>query len=540
MAQLDIINVTYKEFTIEVTDLQYTGDNYDKFVFKIYQGSRKIIEWVESDTSWITTVNFTFEFSNSVYAGYNWLSPNNTYVAEVTCYYDGVGYTLNNVTFSTDSISPPTGTITPSVYVPIRNQVYGSCVANCLACGMEIFKAKQTGIKYEKFSEAYIFGSDGTNYDYMTFEEAVDNCITYGSPRYEIYSGFYPDEMPKATAVNMFNSADSIVNTNAQKQKLRNKRHIDFYDCSSVKSCIETYGFYMLNFRIPNNFQTNSSGIIPQPTTYRGDNHAIALIGLTQISGKAYWIAQNSWGEDWGLNGRCYIPYDWGCGCQSPITSDYGEPTSWTLDCYSVAPGSGYTDSNPTKPYNIKVQQIETEKNVSISWDCSTSSCNFVILAKQYNTNRWYRKAYTSNKNAIISLDTYGTYDFAVIAIYNGYCSEISDTERVSTSENKRPDNYYWSYEKRQNEEIKLTASEWNGLTSRINEFRQYTSNGSLGNYNFDTAIDGNDFTAVMYNQCREAMQDMEYGSYIPYVYKSEDVTAYMINVLISELNVIP
>lgn len=554
MAKLSVKAVDFREVTFNVSDLEYVGKKYDKFVFRIYQNDIQIIRYTENDMSWCDTKSFNYTLSNSEYLGNNWLSPDCNYVAYVDCYWKGMRYTLNSVSFKTDSISPPTGNITPSVYVPVRKQEYGSCVADCLACAMDIFKAKNTGITYEKFSSAYIFGSDGASKDWMYFEEAVDNCISYGSPRYEIFSGFFPDTLSKAEAVKLFNSADEYVTGNAKKQKLTGKQNVDFYDCETVKSCIESYGFFMLNIRVPNNFyDVDESGIVPQPDSYSGENHSIALIGLTTKNGKKHWIAQNSWSEHWGAGGRCFIPYDWGCGVQSPLSGNSDEPTSWTMDCYSVKWGSAYTKSNPEKPYNINIQQIGVTKSVQILLECDDTVDRYFVLAKkngsEKSTNRWHIKAKATNKSAKITFDEYGSYDIAIIAVKNDYCSDISDIVRAGIFKSSRPDNFYWTYPKIKGEAFNLTHDEWNSFTARINEFRKYLNertSSSLPDYDFSEAIKGEEFKSSMYREAVVSMKGMvkAYGDSdiakslsTNNAGKGDPITSDLMNILVEALN---
>ena len=101
-----------------------------------------------------------------------------------------------------------------------------------------------------------------------------------------------------------------------------------------------------------------------------------------------------------------------------------------------------------------------------------------------------------------------------------------------------RPSDFRWTYPKTSGGNFNLTASEWNSFTSKINEFRDYCN---LSTYIFTTAYTGNTFTAAMYRQARTAIQAIDgYGTYIPYVYSGDDITADMMNILVSELNNIP
>lgn len=35
--------------------------------------------------------------------------------------------------------------------------------------------------------------------------------------------------------------------------------------------------------------------------------HAVKIIGWDLIDGKNAWLIENSWGEDWGINGTAYV-----------------------------------------------------------------------------------------------------------------------------------------------------------------------------------------------------------------------------------------
>lgn len=131
------------------------------------------------------------------------------------------------------------------------------------------------------------------------------------------------------------------------------------------------------------------------------------------------------------------------------------------------------------------------------------------------------------------------TYKVRVFIVNSsGKVSETSNWITVTVPEKIRPSNFSWTYSKTSGGSFNLTASEWNSFTSRINEFRDYCD---LSSYSFTTAYSGNSFTAAMYRQARTAIQAIDgYGTYIPYVYAGDEITAYMMNVLVSELNAIP
>lgn len=126
----------------------------------------------------------------------------------------------------------------------------------------------------------------------------------------------------------------------------------------------------------------------------------------------------------------------------------------------------------------------------------------------------------------------YGSTELATLT------GSVSTDEDVSEPVATRPNNFYWTYDKVQSGDFNLTAKEWNALTARINEFRAYKNSDS---YSFDTAYKGYEFTADMYMQAREAIRDISgYGLYIPTVSSGSAVTAYAMDMVVSELNAIP
>jgi hypothetical protein len=439
MASASVTNKDHKNVTIEVVNLQYAVRDYQKFVFRFFQNGSLILSYTKSDwyqDSSSIEMGFTFAFENPNYLGNNWFAPATSYSVIVDCYYDDVAYSLNTVYFTTNSISPPSVDISPSVYPTKKNQgSYGNCVAMSLSTAMEIFRAKIQGVSssYENYSVSYIFGSDGKTYDYMNFSEAVGLSKIYGSPRWELVTTQFPDSKSKADSVNIFNNATTLVAENAKFQKFTGSLNVDFYDCSSVANAISQYGYFMLNFRVPYNFyDIGSDGIVPQPNNgYSNYNHSISLIGSTTIDNKKYWIGQNSWGSGWGKYGICYIPYDWGCGVQSPqISSNISNTCGWTCECYSVW-NSNIVTTNPLAPTITNVTQIGNTKDLTITWNNYTSGSYVQIYAKKTGTLDWYPKpAFESpyyGNSATISFDDYSFYEIVVVAIKDYLVSQRSN-----------------------------------------------------------------------------------------------------------------
>merc|ERR1740130_1550056 len=57
------------------------------------------------------------------------------------------------------------------------------------------------------------------------------------------------------------------------------------------------------SFKTYANFMTYSSGVYSSTTGNQKGGHAVALIGYGLEGGVKYWLFQNSWGTNWGMEG---------------------------------------------------------------------------------------------------------------------------------------------------------------------------------------------------------------------------------------------
>lgn len=540
MAYVYVDNITTRSATIYILDLAAPANTYSNFGFTIKLNGINAVRY--SCTSSDTSYGMGVTFSNEYYLGYNWFVPDSTYTVYATATYGGITYSLSPVSFTTDSASAPSGTISPSIYTRIREQNYDSCVAMSLATAMDRFKAMAVGYDYEEYSTAYIYGSP----NYLSSNlNIINNCMTYGSPRWDLVStNFYTDDRYITDAQNVFNNASLQVTSNAILQRLTGYENIDFYDTYSVANYVQTYGYFMFNFKVPNNFyNVGWDGIVPQPDSYSNILHAISIIGLTTKNSKPHWIAQNSWGSFWGYGGICYIPWDWGIGCDPP-SCEYGNPSSWTIACYAVY--NNATSTTTSAPTNLTAVPISGTFSATLSWNSSLSSAMYTVLASRDYDN-WYLHGTTTNKTIQCDFDYEGTVYVKVMASVMDVYSAYSNVVRVVVGSN-RPDYFNWTYAGCDSYSNPISGTskvsgygyyvdhqEWNNLITNIANVYSYKG-WILSGYPMTTVNTNDTFTATIFNQVKNCIGSKN-STGISDKYLGNDINASDLNILKEKLN---
>ena len=498
MATASVTNITRNSCWVVVSGLEHYATDYDNFRFRFSCHGKLAIDGNWSGAYDSNTLYLRFE--NESYLGNNWLVPDTDYTLVTIVTYNGVDYVLNTVYFSTDSISPPSGSIIPTLFTKVKEQRYDTCVPMCLSTAMDRFRAMKVGDDYENYSVSYIFGNGGYSWG-MYFEEAVINCKSAGSPRWDLVStSFTDDEKSISDSRNTYNNADNYAKSNALLQKFTGHTNIDPYNTAAVKSAIQNYGCFMLNIRVPNNlYYVGGNGIIPQPNYYTGVNHSLLVIGLTTKNGKPHWIVQNSWGTDWGDNGYGYLPYDWGIGADPPSRSNMDSPSSWTLESYAVYNNSvsNYVPPTPTNVTAVKNGNL----SALVSWNSVLSGALYTIFASRKNQNEWYVKGRTTSTSITITFDNSSEYEIRVVTVSSNLYSRYSDLVYV-TLLNIVP--WEWWTPKVTGNVFNLTLNEWKAFLSKINEVRNANGLGSKA-WSYNTVY----FYAYMFLDAANAINEI-------------------------------
>lgn len=188
--------------------------------------------------------------------------------------------------------------------LPVKDQgPTPQCTAFAAALIAEDHYAKHHGEEFLKMSNDYIYLLRDLDYylgDGMSARDAMQTllkhgCATYkelpGNHNYEegqAYIERYKDSLKDSAYEHHITSYYIVKNDNEVKHSVRNNGMV-----------LAVIPIYSMDF-------VNDEGIFVQsPTFALSGYHSVAIYGWNEKG----WLVQNSWGDRWGKNGRCVLPY---------------------------------------------------------------------------------------------------------------------------------------------------------------------------------------------------------------------------------------
>jgi len=149
----------------------------------------------------------------------------------------------------------------------------------------------------------------------------------------------------------------------------------------------------------------------------------------------------------------------------------------------------------------------------------------------EWSGNLAYGSVTNSGSHTFTGLKPNTTYFFRAQVVDGAYSWDY--TRYLTTASLPRPSNFSWTTSKTSGGNFNLTASEWNALCTRVNDFRRYKG---YNDASFTTAYFGNTFYAYMFNEVRNAIAVL--SSAVPSTVSSGGtVYASDLNQLVSALN---
>lgn len=218
-------------------------------------------------------------------------------------------YQYSSVATQTTNVFPKSFRLWTSGVKNQKNK--NSCVAHALSTLKEIQEYYDTN-DFKSFSVGWIYGyrlPEQYQGEGMYISEALNNLRHFGA----VHQNYIPDNLDYSEITNIIDDMKNICLSEAVNYKIANYaqlknsteiKHALYVDHSPVVIGALLYESFYL---------TDGSGIVKCPDMIKEKcygGHCMLIIGWTTIHNKEYYVVQNSWGEEFGDNGFCYIPID--------------------------------------------------------------------------------------------------------------------------------------------------------------------------------------------------------------------------------------
>lgn len=196
-----------------------------------------------------------------------------------------------------------------------------------------------------------------------------------------------------------------------------------------------------------------------------------------------------------------------------------------------------------------------TSDTITVKWTYNEGSSYYADRAhfciKEYPSGKnlfcelvtFSRTVYSPNNTYVYRGLTSGTQYKCYVEFYDGTTYRFTKilTQTNSSSDEyypytkNRPSNWQWYTSKVSGGTFSLTANEWNNFCANINKFRKYKNKST---YNFTTATSGGVFYAYMFNEARNAINEMSPPTSVPSAkYSGDTIYANDLNRLRDSLN---
>ena len=194
----------------------------------------------------------------------------------------------------------------------VKNQKNkNSCVAHALSTLKEIQEYYDSGDN-KSFSIGWIYGyrlPEQYQGEGMYISEALSNLRHFGA----VHKHYIPDNLEYSEITTIINDMKDVCLKEAVNYKIANYAQVN--NLTEIKHAIyvDHSPVVVGSLLFESFYETDGSGIVKCPNMSKEVNyggHCMLITGWTTINNKEYYVVQNSWGEEFGDNGFCYIPVD--------------------------------------------------------------------------------------------------------------------------------------------------------------------------------------------------------------------------------------
>jgi C1A family cysteine protease len=185
----------------------------------------------------------------------------------------------------------------------------GACTAHAIVSGLREYWELQTTPELIRLSRLYLYwherAMEGTIYEDAgaMLRDGMKVLYKFGVPA----ETDYPYDITHFT-----NKPTKVAETVAAKYKITEYHRIP--DLQTLKVALAEGYPVAMGMSVYDSFESDlvaRTGVVPLPDVEAENclgGHAVCIVGYTTLNGKEVLIVRNSWGENWGDHGYCYIP----------------------------------------------------------------------------------------------------------------------------------------------------------------------------------------------------------------------------------------
>ncbi|UJR12702.1 hypothetical protein I4U23_016876 [Adineta vaga] len=217
----------------------------------------------------------------------------------------------DHVMYTSDQLPPKTDL--RNFMTPVENQSQiGSCSSNCLAGAYEYLTKKESGNDID-VSRLFIY-YNGRVKEHNDCAVTDSGCTMTCAIEALEESGVCLESIWPYDIANVNTRPPDNAYQTAKPHKITQALQMNI-DLNEMKSCLAQGFPFAFGLKLFTSFdKAANTGIVPMPNNSdlnrQSDGcHALLTVGYSDQS-QAF-IVRNSWGEEWGDKGYCYIPYDY-------------------------------------------------------------------------------------------------------------------------------------------------------------------------------------------------------------------------------------
>jgi C1A family cysteine protease len=181
----------------------------------------------------------------------------------------------------------------------------GSCLSNAIVGAYELLIKREAPTQYEELSRLFIYYNgrllEGNveNDEGLYVRDGIKSVRKYGACSEKLWP-YVIDQFAVTPTENCYQDA--------RTRNIKNYYRIDSFE--DILDALSNLHPVIFGIEVYGGFETTSNTVpIPSQTEEPLGGHAMCLVGYDM--NKQLVLARNSFGKNWGLNGYCWIPFDY-------------------------------------------------------------------------------------------------------------------------------------------------------------------------------------------------------------------------------------